>query len=72
MNLKDIEVREDRALTNVKALGKAPLVEWYGPYIIMAQSEHDLKVKQNAIRRGDTDGFYTLERALALQPASTR
>ena len=60
------KLKERLALSNVKALGKAPIVEWFGEFIIMAQSGRDLDSKQRQIKRGDTHGFYTLQTALNL------
>ena len=56
----------EQAIENVKALGLARIVEEFCGYIIMAQSEGDLRGKQNCISRGDTHGFYTVERALRI------
>ena len=56
-----------RAIANVKGLGKSSITEHYRGYIIMAQSEQDLKSKQQAIDRGDTIGFYTVQRALEIK-----
>lgn len=56
----------EQATKNVKALGLAKLVEEFCGYIIMAQSESDLQGKKNCISKGDTNGFYTVERALQI------
>lgn len=40
----------------------APIIEFYRGYVILAQDEKDLNQKQNNIRRGDTLGFYIVDR----------
>ena len=44
----------------------APIVEFYKGCIILAQNEEDLNRKQIRIRRGDTLGFYNIDRIKAI------
>ena len=56
----------EKAVSNLVSKKQAPIIRHYDGYIILAQNECDFKVKLSAIQRGDTFGFYTVERALSL------
>lgn len=52
----------ENAIKKAKAKGLVKIVRHYDGFIILAQSEHDYKSKVISIQRGDTKGFYTVER----------
>ena len=54
--------RSEKALNNVSYLAKIAFV--HGEFIILAQNDIDARGKVAKINRGDTLGFYTIERAL--------
>lgn len=56
----------EKAVSNLASKGQAPIVRHYDGYIILAQSERDFESKVSKILRGDTFGFYTVERAMRL------
>ena len=50
----------------MKNKNQALIVRYYNGYIILAQDERDYKQKVSKIQRGNTNGFYTVEKALSL------
>lgn len=56
----------EKAVSNLVSKNQAPIVRHYDGYIILAQDERDFQTKVSKIQRGDTFGFYTVERALSL------
>lgn len=58
--MSDIE----KAISYLKGLNHAPIVEYYNGYIVLAQDNIDLKGKKSKINQGRTDGFYTVDRVL--------
>jgi transcriptional regulator of NAD metabolism len=56
----------EKAVANLVSKNQAPIVRHYDGYIILAQNENDFKTKVSKIQRGDTFGFYTIQRALGL------
>ena len=56
----------EKAVANLVSKNQAPIVRHYDGYIILAQNENDFKAKVSKIQRGDTFGFYTIQRALGL------
>ena len=59
----------EKAVSNLVSKGQAPIVRHYDGYVILAQDERDFQTKVSKIQRGDTFGFYTVERALSLNCA---
>lgn len=59
------EEQINRAIIKTKSLCAAKIVRHYKGYIIFAQNEYDYTAKVRMIARGETDGFYTVEKALA-------
>lgn len=58
--------RIEKAVRNLVSKDQAPIVRHYDGYIILAQDERDFQTKISKIQRGDTIGFYTVERVLSL------
>lgn len=56
----------EKAVSNLVSKNQALIVRHYDGYIILAQNERDFQIKVSKIQRGDTLGFYTVERALSL------
>ena len=56
----------EKAVSNLGSKNQAPIVRHYDGYVILAQDERDFQTKVSKIQRGDTFGFYTVERALSL------
>jgi len=59
------EQQIEKAVFEARSLCLAKIVRHYDGYIILAQNEKDYKIKVQKIQRGDTKGFYTVERALS-------
>lgn len=59
------EEQIEKAVFEARSLCLAKIVRHYDGYIILAQNENDYKTKVQKIKRGDTNGFYTVERALS-------
>lgn len=55
-----------KAVYNLRSKNQASIVRHYDGYIILAQNESDFQSKVSKIQRGDTFGFYTIERVLFL------
>ena len=54
-----------KAIFEARSLYLTKIVRHYDGYIILAQNEKDYNSKLQCIQRGDTKGFYTVERALS-------
>jgi len=50
-----------QTLDMAKYLYNTPFIEFYKNYLILGQSESDVKSKKSSIDRGNTFGFYTVE-----------
>lgn len=59
------EERIEKAICIARSLNPAKIVRHYDGFVILAQSERDFKAKVQCIQRGDTKGFYTVERLLS-------
>ena len=61
--------KEEKSVSILKSKNQALIVRYYDGYIILAQDGRDFQTKVSKIQRGDTFGFYTVERALSLNCA---
>ena len=58
--------KEEKAISTLVNKNQSLIVKHYDGYIILAQDERDFQTKVSKIQRGDTFGFYTVEKALSL------
>lgn len=59
------EEQIEKAVFEARSLCLAKIVRYHDGFIILAQNEKDYKAKVQTIQRGDTKGFYTVERVLS-------
>lgn len=74
VKLNKMSVKTQKAIDNLVVKNLAPIVRHYEGFIILAQNERDFQSKVHSVHRGDTKGFYTVEREILLgksNPIST-
>lgn len=64
MNITDQEIKQCEDY--LKETTNCKIVQSFGKYIILAHDELDLKSKQSKIARGETLGYYVIERVLKI------